>query len=847
METTDKQYQTALIQAKEIWKLIEYIRGGSPVANFRSLAYALLFIRYMQARTGEHFDAPKFHSFSEIASYISALTKSCSELDLFSPSIAMELSQHIERILLGNNNIEEENVRWAIRDVFNNKSINVVARTLSILNKLFAENESKSGSEYYTPDDVNKLVSRLATDLEPITVCDPFAGSGSTVFSFYDDLAGGIQQQLTIDTQEMNQDAHFQIIISRIIYGVQGTDFIGDSLTLPKYSTNKYDLIATFPPFGLKISKAIRSKIIEQHPHDLLHLAEELPNSRSDWFIAISMLSSLKSNGKLIIGMTLAAYTRAGAEGWLREKLVSKGIIETVILLPKGIHYSTAAPTVLVIMNSGKHQANSLEITVRLVDSSLFYEPKRGRNKLSLENIDAIIESCREDGRFSISASLDEIKANNYNLDPRLYVSKTIKVSGLTLNNFRGYKRFSVSIHKTLTVLVGENGAGKTSILEAIACGLGPFLTAMPDAKGKLIRNSDINVGPKGIANYARISIDTLSSLSWDLATKGTKIGEVAKIGTSALSDYAKQIVELDEEYPLIAYYGTNRTLSPNTGKVLINPFEKEIRGDGYDSALDARINYSVIKNWFSKIEVDELKLRDEQKNHVFVHPAKTLIKNTVTSIVDRTEDVSFDKNTNDVVISWKNEENELISLSLEQLSEGYRNMVALTIDLVRRAYLLNPNSKSPLDVNGVVLIDEIELHLHPRWQQKVLTDLTKLFTNVQFIVTTHSPQVLTTVQGESIRVVSNSSDQAELVSSPFGGESNRVLLQVLGVEARPDTIVSKLLVSYFDLIEDGHGEGEDALKIRERLNTLTDSTEPKLDEADLAIKRVKWMATRNK
>jgi predicted ATP-binding protein involved in virulence len=822
MKHSESELLHARAQAKEIWKLLDYMRGASPISDFRSLAYAILFIRYMQTKSGQHFDAPRFYSFHEISQYIRELIKACSELGFFHNDLDEILSGHIERILLQNSSVDEENVRWAIKDGFNNKNNARVDLTLTVLNNLFSENESRSGSEFYTPTDVNKLVVGLGLGLEkfPKTICDPFAGGASTAFSFFEELDENVRDRITINTQEMNPDVHFQIIISRILKGIRGIDYLGDSLKNPIYSEDKYDLIASFPPFGLKVPKQIRNEIIHMTNGEWLHLAEGLPNTRSDWFIALSMLSSLNSNGKLIIGMTLGAFTRTGAEARIREELVAKGVIETVILLPKNIHYSTTIPTVIVILNSGRYEEPLHFRPVRFVDSSLFYEPKRGRNILTLENIQGILNSCREDGRFSVSVSQEDIAAKDFNLDPTLYVNKTIKISGLTLNNFRGYRRFSVSIHKALTVLVGENGAGKTSVLEAIACGLGPFLTAMPDAKGKLIRNTDIHIGPNGIADHARISIDTSSSLSWDLATKGAKIGNIAKIGTAALSDFAKQIVELNEEYPLIAYYGTNRTLSPNTGKVLINPFEKEVRGDGYDSALDARINYSTIKNWFSKIEVDELKLRDEQKNYTFVHPAKTLIKDTVKSIVDRTEDVSFNKNTNDVVISWKNEENELISLSLEQLSEGYRNMVALTIDLVRRAYLLNPNSQSPLNVNGVVLIDEIELHLHPRWQQKVLTDLTRLFINVQFIVTTHSPQVLSSIHRDSIRIVDSTSDEAKFISnSTYGAESSRLLEDVLGSTTRPQHLeIVQKLNRYTELVEINQWDIAEALELKNEL-----------------------------
>jgi predicted ATP-binding protein involved in virulence len=402
-------------------------------------------------------------------------------------------------------------------------------------------------------------------------------------------------------------------------------------------------------------------------------------------------------------------------------------------------------------------------------------------------------------------------------------------------------------MHPSLNVLVGENGAGKTSILEAIACGVGPFLTAMPDTRGKLIRKSDIHVGSKGIADSTRIAIETTSSLSWDLVAKGASSKVLPKIGTSALSNYANQLVARESEYPLIVYYGTSRALTPANSKVSINPFEVEARGDGYDSALDAKINYGVIKNWFSKIEVDELRQKNERKDHDFIHPAKKLVSETVHLMVKNAVALEFDKVTNDVVVYWKNSLDEKLQLNLEQLSDGYRNIVALTIDLVRRSYLLNPKRHNPLLVGGMVLIDEIELHLHPRWQQKVLGDLINLFPNVQFVVTTHSPQVLTTVRGESIRVIYGDSTEAEMVNSPFGGESNRVMQDILHVNPRPDTEVSKMLNEYFNLIELGKGEEEDALLLRDKLVTLTDGSEPMLNEADLAIKRVKWMNSRKK
>ncbi|HIF9241602.1 TPA: N-6 DNA methylase [Photobacterium damselae] len=834
MTYCDEDLKLAKAQARYIWKVLDYIRGASPVSNYRSLAYSIFFIRYLQSIIGQHIEVPRLNSVTAIVENTNELIECAVIFGIIESEVSSFLGGYLRDTLRLFDNIDESFFHHAIRnDLFDTS---IASLSLSELDLLFAENEGKSGSEFYTPRDVNQLAAAIGLNYQPKSVCDPFAGAGNTAFSFFKMDS----QTLCIDTQEINKDAHFQLIISRVIREIRGRDYLGDSLSQPIYQKNKYDLIISFPPFGMKIPKAARENIYYSTRNKWLDVASVLPESRSDWFITLSMLSALTEEGKLLVGMSLGALTRTGSEAKVREYLVSQGVIEQVILLPKNIHYSTSIPTVLLVLNPGLENHNSR--SVKFVDASLFYEPARGRNVLSADNINAIVEACDNDGRFSVSLPPRQIAERQFNLDPSLYVRKDLKVSEVTVSNFRGYTDFKVPMHSSLNVLVGENGAGKTSILEAVACGLGPFLTAMPDAKGKLIKKSDIHVSSSGVASYARISIETTSSLSWDLVAKGVGTSEPPKIGTAALTGYASQLVESQSEFPLIAYYGTSRALTPTSSKVAINPFEKEIRGEGYDSALDAKVNYGIIKNWFSKIEVDELRKRDELKDHKFIHSAKRLVSEAVYQIVERATSIEFDKNSNDVVVYWKNENDECVKLTLEQLSDGYRNMVALTIDLVRRAYLLNSTSNNPLGVNGIVLIDEIELHLHPRWQQKVLNDLTSLFKNVQFIVTTHSPQVLTTVHAESIRIVSANENEAKLLTgtSTYGSESTRMLEEVLGGYSRPQHIdIVKKLNRYTELVENDLWDIAEALELKKELYQWGGQTEVELQrlETDIRIR----------
>ena len=102
-------------------------------------------------------------------------------------------------------------------------------------------------------------------------------------------------------------------------------------------------------------------------------------------------------------------------------------------------------------------------------------------------------------------------------------------------------------------------------------------------------------------------------------------------------------------------------------------------------------------------------------------------------------------------VVSVQPDDDKPEQLSIDQLSGGYRIMLALAADLARRMAQGNPHLDDPLRSEAVVLIDEIELHLHPSWQQRVMADLARTFPNTQFIVSTHSPQVLTTVRPEHV------------------------------------------------------------------------------------------------
>ena len=169
--------------------------------------------------------------------------------------------------------------------------------------------------------------------------------------------------------------------------------------------------------------------------------------------------------------------------------------------------------------------------------------------------------------------------------------------------------------------------------------------------------------------------------------------------------------------------------------------------------------------------------------------------------------------------------------------------MLALVADLARRMAQGNPHLDDPLESEAVVLIDEVDLHLHPAWQQRVLTDLAKTFRKTQFIVSTHSPQVLTTVRPERVICLYRQDDRivAGQSSAPiYGAEAGSVLEAVMGVSERPaaerNEFVKKL-EEYRRLVDDGRGRSEEAVSLRGALESLS-PRDPALDAADMEMER---------
>lgn len=433
-----------------------------------------------------------------------------------------------------------------------------------------------------------------------------------------------------------------------------------------------------------------------------------------------------------------------------------------------------------------------------------------------------------------------------------------MKIAKLKLEHFRRFTDFEIDFHPQLTVLVARNGAGKTSVLDAIAIALGPFLTRLPGVSGINPKESDhqVETGNRK-PPYMRISCAALSGETWDRTEKRDQAVKTAKqipeaFGLKQLNNYVDSLIDAFNEekafdLPLFAYYGTGRGVFsiPQRKRGFGQEFS---RFEALTDSLESRTGFRRFVEYFYALEDRELKTQKEAKSFDLEIPELKAIREAINRMMP---DFSNPRGAEPagIALDW-NRDGIVRELRIEQLSDGYRTTLSMVMDIASRMAEANPdilvsNLSNPLDSEGIVLIDEVDLHLHPGWQQTILLDLQRTFPNVQFIVSTHSPQVVSSVKPESLRVIDWKNETPVLIDVNFseGAESQQMLLDVLGVpSSRVESLdIVKKLKKYQKLVNENQWDSKDALALRKELEIWGSESEPELVRLDMDVRMKEW------
>jgi predicted ATP-binding protein involved in virulence len=433
-------------------------------------------------------------------------------------------------------------------------------------------------------------------------------------------------------------------------------------------------------------------------------------------------------------------------------------------------------------------------------------------------------------------------------------------IKKIELKNFRGFRELSLETPKDLVVFIGINGSGKSSILDAISVLLDIFIYKIANPEGKKIK-STIN---KTISNrdiYARsregemthLSISVFDELSLTDTENNLELKLSFEIRPSrvlssqiniyyerkALDQYCNLITKnlADNQtfsLPIIVYYHSVRTTHyHNTLKRNQKNNRKELYRidnfpiDVYEQGLGkAMFDFHIFGEWFRWQEdyENEKRLREDMnyKNEQLEVVRKAIEKffntfphaNFSNLRMVRTpyrDDFTF---TPDLIGSALTISKGDYDFNLEELSDGERLCLLIVADIARRLAIANP----ALGVHalekgrGIVLIDEIESHLHPEWQREIVPTLQKTFPNCQFIITTHSPQILSNIPRENVFILEDG-NIVKLTPHTLGRDSNSILYELMGVTKRPEPY-QKQLDRCFDLIDEGKmNEAKQALQ----------------------------------
>jgi predicted ATP-binding protein involved in virulence len=418
-----------------------------------------------------------------------------------------------------------------------------------------------------------------------------------------------------------------------------------------------------------------------------------------------------------------------------------------------------------------------------------------------------------------------------------------MKINSLKLNNFRGALDLPLPLDERLNVFVGANGAGKSTVLDALVLALSWAVSRIRHAgsSGRPIDEAEITNGKSTASIEVCLQTET-GTVEWKLSKSRTGHAAEEKSNFIGLSEYAKSlqngIAETAEHFnlPLFAYYPVNRAVLDIP--LRIREKHRFTLLTAYDDALTGGANFRTFFEWFREredLENENRKYQDElikPDGYSFPDGQLEAVRQALTSFLPEFRNLTVRRNPLRMEVEKQGKR-----LSVNQLSDGEKCMIALIGDLARRMAIANPTLENPLLGTGVVLIDEIDLHLHPTWQRLVVPKFLEVFPNCQFIVSTHSPHVITHVQPTSLYLLRQTPQGIEMEKAreSFGKNVDRVLEDLMGLSTtRPDS-VDLDLQSLFLSIE----QGELALA-QDKIDSLRKSIgdDPDLVKANVLMRR---------
>lgn len=346
-----------------------------------------------------------------------------------------------------------------------------------------------------------------------------------------------------------------------------------------------------------------------------------------------------------------------------------------------------------------------------------------------------------------------------------------MKINKLTLENFRCFEKYDLNLSDKFTLLIGDNASGKTAILDAISIItqdlLAEFSVNEISSRITLSRDDLKYVQQKMGQTFLRESAkNTFITIDYTLDNKsfkwlhGRDINNIFAFNQKYISlqegiaqnQRDNSIVNALETHfskthdprtllPVISYYGTGR-LWKKIDDSEVETLSPDSRLLGYQDCLNPASNLEQLFRWFKTQELAAL--QKNERRHVL-----EAVRNAMVEMIPGAKRAWWDIDWDEILIETEIQ-GKTQTIPFHLLSDGYRNMIGMVADIAYRMATLNPQLEAEVikQTEGIVLIDEIDLHLHPKWQREVVGRLLNTFPKVQFVASSHSPFIIQSLYG---------------------------------------------------------------------------------------------------
>ncbi len=411
-------------------------------------------------------------------------------------------------------------------------------------------------------------------------------------------------------------------------------------------------------------------------------------------------------------------------------------------------------------------------------------------------------------------------------------------IESLIIDNFRGIRHLNVRLGGRMNLFAGENGAGKSTVLQALRYLMSWYVARVlnRDGRGLTLRQSDITLGQP----FCRLIIHLEDGTTWKLYKKSNKyrgkpndrtdLTDLTALADALVSDHERFGGYI--KFPVVGCYGVDRAVAEVKPKLS----KKSKMGplDSYDSRLNNGHNFSNFFTWFRESEdIENEELRD--KGSINPNGQLNAVRSALEQVSNDYTRFRVSRNPRDFLM-----DKDGVQFSINQLSDGEKCYLTLVGDIARMLAMTNQAADNPLEGKGCILIDEVDLHLHPVWQSEILGRLTRIFRRCQFIITTHSPFVVTNVRpfADDKFFLMEDCKVSEVTGNTYGKRIDQILLEFFHVGSLRNAEVEEHLTKAWDHLAKKDHESKDYLIHKEWLRNHIDTAD--IEMARLNLEEIK-------